>query len=529
MANAFVHTYFFSKRSDLCCGPHSATNKCISTSTSSRFSMSIITSFHDKYWSLIIVAFGLYYYLCPHGIILGHMIPNHISMPSRSQARVAQVLKNINKSNQKEISSSAKARTKYVQSEKETHYKPLPLSIKQSGAPILQLFARRSGAGHWTMFLERLIEKEFCEMSTQYFEGGTSAEIVRSEIECYVAQQVFGKGLGDPPMIDEVRKVLPHFSKLKPRLFEFGFKIFSVDESGPVNTLSRGMAKLSIDREDFNVLLQEPADIIDIESIVKRAEDRQQQTLPYALQGQISSFVAKIDSSNITEVFISSDGSVWMRGNRCMDASAGIVFLSPSFSAQQEPDTLNYGSEGGDDDGQDSNSNSFFTGFQTDTTNQESEAELLKSSSDCMLMLRVDDAGGMVSTPFDAELLAFLAAITVARVIADALTAATRTVDGEERHSDNGESLPPRPPVRFVLRTDSRSLCKAVRSRRLSVAAVAETEMEVSAAAQANKRCLWELVMKHVDQTNLTGSSHVHSKPLKYSCCFFYDCLLLIW
>lgn len=470
--------------------------------------MIILSVIFIKYWNIFL--FGLYF---TQVSICGHVIPNHISMPVRSQARVAQVLKNINKSNQKEISSSAKARIKYVQSEKESTYKPLPLSIKQSGTPILQLFARRSGAGHWAMFLERVVEKELFDLSAQFNEGGICAEIVRSDIECYVAQQVFGKGLGDPPILDEVRKVLPQFSKLKPRLFEFGFKIFSIDESGPVNTLSRSMTKLPIDNEDSNILHEELAKIIAIESIVKGAEGRQLCTLNNysdALQAQISSFVANINPSNVTEILISSDGSAWMRGSRCGDASAGIVFLAPTVPAGQESAAVECGRDGDDND---EVGNGFFQRF-FNASYQDEEAKPFASSSHCSLMLRVGAAGGMVSTPFDAELIACLAAITVARVIADMIEKARDT----DTQRDSGD-VSPRPlptTVRFVLRTDSRSLCRAVRSRKLSVAAVQEAEPATQgdedpiSLAQANRRCLWELMMKHVDQTNLTGLIHIH-------------------
>ena len=449
-----------------------------------------------KDWILLL---GLYYYFITQVSICGHVIPNHISMPSRSQARVAQVLKSISKSNQKEISSSAKARIKYVQSEKETNYKPLPLSIKQSGAPILQLFARRSGAGPWAMFLERVVETELFDLSAKFYEGGISAEIVRSDIECYVAQQIFGKGLGDPPILEEVRKVLPHFSKLKPRLFEFGFKIFSIDESGPVNTLARSMTKLPTDREDFNILHQEPANLIDIESVIMGAEGLN--ICGHVLQAQISSFVANIYSSNATEILISSDGSAWMRGSRCVDASAGIVFYLPALPTGQDSAVVECDKDGDD---YDEVGNGFFQSF-FEASNQDEEAKPVASSSNSSFMLRVGAAGGMVSTPFDAELIACLAAITVARIIADALSK-TRDPDAAQGNSQEDSSRP-LPTVRFVFRTDSRSLCRAVRSRKLSVAAAEEEEEEADSISlmQENRRCLWDLMMKHVDQTNLTG------------------------
>lgn len=449
--------------------------------------------------------FGLYYYFITQVNICGHVIPNHISMPSRSQARVAQVLKSINKSNQKEISSSAKARIKYVQSEKETNYKPLSLSIKQSGAPILQLFARRSGAGPWAMFVERVVETELFDLSAKFYEGGISAEIVRSDIECYVAQQIFGKGLGDPPILEEVRKVLPHFSKLKPRLFEFGFKIFSIDESGPVNTLSRSMTKLPTDKEDFNILHQEPANLIDIESVIMGAEKLND--CGHVLQAQISSFVANIDLSNATEILISSDGSAWMRGSRCVDASAGIVFYLPTLPTGQESAFVECDKDGDD---YDEVGNGVFQSF-SETSNQGEEAKPFASSSNSSFMLRVGAAGGMVSTPFDAELIACLAAITVARIIADALSKTRDTDDAQGNSREDSSRL--LPTVRFVFRTDSRSLCRAVRSRKLSVATAeegqkAESTVDSISLVQANRRCLWELMMKHVDQTNLTGFIH---------------------
>ena len=457
------------------------------------------------------LALGNYYFL--YGLVIStlilcehysfsHIIPNHIASPSRHQTKVAKVLKNIVNSTQREASNAVRSRSK-TQSERDPNFKPLALSIKQSGAPIIQLFVRRMGAGHWTMFSEKLVSEDILEVAKLFCDGGINTERVRSSIECSLALDVFGKGLGDPPMIEEVKKVLPHFGKLKSRLFQFGFKLFSYEDVGPVYELARNMTKLPIPYESILLSDREPASVINVESIVREAQSVSNNLKVSAINELIANnilpFINFLRESNASEIFVSADGSASMNGRRCVEASTGAVFFIPTSSptSEQAEDRL----ENLQRTNEEKSDNSVTIA---------SPAKQFTSSNN--FILRVKDAGGVVLTPFDAELLACLSAITLAKTVEDALLAQCNEAHVGVR------------PLRFILSTDSRSLCRAVRNGKPPVVDLDPDVQGELLQSRDNRIHLWNIFLQHIHHTKLTGTYVLinHCKCAMYIplCCF---------
>jgi len=143
----------------------------------------------------------------------------------------------------------------------------------ENGLPIIEMFVRRSGTGIlWTRY-----EDVYCDDSTKDLirnieSGGILAELRRTELDNILALKVFGNGIGSAaalPLINKVKSLLPNFRKLKPKDFEFGYRIAIEGEA--IIVVNRAMTRLPIAPViehipavpvDFNTIIQSSAEIL---------------------------------------------------------------------------------------------------------------------------------------------------------------------------------------------------------------------------------------------------------------------------
>jgi hypothetical protein len=310
-------------------------------------------------------------------------------------------------------------------------------------------------------------------------------------IHTYIVK-VFGQAFGEPLVVGNVRTSLKPFRKLKPRLMQFGYKLLGEDVY--VSALDRVMTQLP-----------QPA-LLDLSALPVPAPVHVSQLLEGAgntgdLRAQIESSVDRLlgvmEAQGTTSLLVVSDGSATFYGKTCIDASGGLVVV-PVMDKSQVTTYINLGGEsnsvggvgvdGADVDAdagaeadaeeivrtRESNPNS----FQVVNKPSHSNEILVREEGSGLnpaLYMRIEGMGGIVGTPFDAELIAGLAAVTLARIIVDRYE--MRGKDGK-----GGKKLD----IRVL--TDSRALRTLLRSTK-EVQAVQEVEklvqVEVDAGAEA--------------------------------------------
>jgi len=266
-------------------------------------------------------------------------------------------------------------------------------------------------------------------------------------------------------VIAEVTKIFPHFKKLKPRLFEFGYKIFTYEEHNSIFMLSRSMTNLPLEsKKSFRDM--ETAESIDVDDLIFKMNDstRSNQYLSFQtestvketllLERKLNIFIDGFIASHSKEIIICSDGSALLNGKRCVDATAGLIISFPT------------------------NSSSKF-----DAAN--------------MFTVKVENAGGMVLTPFDAELLAGLAALSLARIIVDSIIARNVSIDSSHK-SD----------LKVTLLTDSRTLLRSVRIGEPPNVNYT-TCNDADLTFKSSRRSLFDLFSTLIKHTNLKGRNTV--------------------
>jgi hypothetical protein len=124
--------------------------------------------------------------------------------------------------------------------------------------------------------------------------------------------------------------------------------------------------------------------------------------------------------------------------------------------------------------------------------------------------IRVDSAGGMIDSPFDAELIAGLSAVTVAKLLAkiiskrteeehgDTLEGAVRATDSDADASSPSASIESivspsmgRNKIEFTLHTDSKTLCRAIRTG---------PKGDLADRASPSRLALWKLLSGHMGE-----------------------------
>ena len=302
-----------------------------------------------------------------------------------------------------------------------------------NGYATFELLVRRTQTGPWYRYQDLLGTETTNGFVENVILGGLEAEAWRMKLDNWISLQIFGKGTGIES-ISKVKDTLVQFKKLKPREFEFGYRIavdgetvYSVEKSMKEEILIPKSRSPSVPR--INI----PAIIADARKVVSES-----------LPNPASSVIKKVPlillkSLNIKTPKVSDNGSMKtpiMTGESNKDTVKEVetVFTDSegvkSISALNEVILQFY-------DRMISNEADGCI-FFSDGSATLSEDGLGCATACCGVFLlpmkkniplftisesiRVDSAGGMIDSPFDAELIAGLSAVTLAKLIAQIIT-----------------------------------------------------------------------------------------------------------
>ena len=359
---------------------------------------------------------------------------------------------------------------------------------------LLGIFVRRANAGPW-FFLRSLDPSALCTdspalsvdpHSDSQIEvlqlGGLEAAGLRRELDALVALHIFGTGLGMPSLVNVVRQELPQLKRVKPRLIQFGYKT-SFDEH--VSILDRSMVMIERSLNDtvgHSSAQPSLAAKISLEAILAEKVSADDSSIPLRedlfassnvklLIDQINTFVEYLLASKTTpSVMVAADGSATFSGKECVQASAG-VFIAPyetieSYERPARRESGRKGSSGSitESDRVEGPGEGFaiaraverFLGEQPQEEGAEprpADPVVLKlaqpaSTSAPRLSLGISVAGiaGLMHTPLDAELIATVVAVAVARELQDRFLSRS-TAAQQQQDRLTALQLDPRPLV----------------------------------------------------------------------------------
>ena len=300
-----------------------------------------------------------------------------------------------------------------------------------NGFTFFELLVRRAGSGPWLRYQDLLGDDGTEVLVDNVVNGGVENELWRERLDEHIKKSVFGVGLGgDGLAIAKVKGALPQLKKLRPRDFQFGYRIAVDDE--PVYSIERstGAAKTSAaaasgpppPRLDVAALMALPG--------APAAEGSAEHTLTCMMRGLCDAMAAAGADSCV----LFSDGSATpcdttvSGGEGDGGAAAPVQFATASSGVyllpMRGPEPL-YG--------------------------------ISRS-------VRVQAVAGLVDSPFDAELVAGLSAVTLAAMMAGMAAGA------------------------WVLHTDSKTLARAVRTG---------PQGDLADRASASRLALWRLLDTH--------------------------------
>jgi hypothetical protein len=393
--------------------------------------------------------------------------------------------------------------------------------LGQGDIPVFTLFVRRLKTGPWTRFEDVRGDdtiRPVCE--SVVLNGGLEAESLRESIDGYMITRLFGDepstaGGGQavlPPslLVNKIKGTLPQLKKLRPRDLEIGYKLaaegedicsltaillrakeeahrralaeFNARENRQLSLL--GDLRVAADEQEKSQVSPQPAFAspvavavakLDLDSLLLlHLRQTTTPTGPHATGfkpalDQLHNFVAECPEAADFDVILCSDGSASMcGGGGCTAASAGVVAVCTSVNPREQVH-LN------DDNAEE---------FGNEEKEKEEEMRGEEEYRPDLNVLRVHVAGvaGVVETPFDAELVAGLAATTLALELVAAVRKAPLS----------------KPLGRLVLLTDSKTLIRAARTG-------PDGNPELAKRGGPQRQLLWAAWMKQLAQLEADG------------------------
>ena len=372
-----------------------------------------------------------------------------------------------------------------------------------NGFTTFELLVRRTQTGPWYRYQDLLGTEATNGFVDNVILGGLEAEDWRMKLDNWVSMQIFGTGTG-AESIKKVKETLIQFKKLKPREFEFGYRIavdgetvYAVEKSMKEviqipRSRSPSMARVNVtniiagikDSSSNEMADEELQTRISLRSNSHEAtpdgehvSEIDRQTHPATsmsmLNEVILQFYDQMVSQDADGCLFFSDGSATLSedGLGCATACCGI-FLLPT-----KKDLPLYGI----------------------------------SESVC-----VNLAGGMIDSPFDAELIAGLSAVTLAKLIAaiisnrtknnetgasaqegtELLSTVTNTLSNPLTDGTGNVATRDRNSIAFTLHTDSKTLCRAIRTG---------PKGDLADRASPSRLALWKLLSSHTEEMQVLG------------------------
>jgi len=386
--------------------------------------------------------------------------------------------------------------------------------LGQGDIPVFTLFVRRLKTGPWTRFEDVKGDETIrpvCE--SVVLNGGLEAESLRESLDGYMITRLFGDEPSSaaaatgqavlPPslLVNKIKGTLPQLKKLRPRDLEIGYKLaaegeeicsltailqrakdeaqrlalaeFNAREDRQLSLL--GDLRAAADEQGRSPVSLQPAFAppvavavakLDLDSLLLRL--RETPLTPAGFKpalDRLHDFVAECPEAADFDVILCSDGSASMcGGGGCAAASAGVVAVCAPVNPREQVH-LN------EDNAEEENE---------EKGDEEGEEEYRPDLS--VLRVHVSDVASVVETPFDAELVAGLAATTLALQLVAAVRKAPTS----------------KPLGRLVLLTDSKTLIRAARTG-------PEGNTELAKRGGPQRQLLWAAWMKQLAQLEAEG------------------------
>jgi hypothetical protein len=330
-----------------------------------------------------------------------------------------------------------------------------------NGFTTFELLVRRTQTGPWFRYQDLLGTEATNEYVENVILGGSEAEGWRNKLDSWISIRIFGTGTGTES-IKKVKDTLAPFKKLRPREFEFGYRIaldgetvYSVEKSFVVEAVIPKSRSPSMARVNVTEIITNTQSLSSIKTQILNKDDEGHDLKNAAADGIVPvqnsisilndivlKFYDKMISNDVNGCLFFSDGSATLSedGLGCATACCGVYLLPTKDNIPMYEISEN---------------------------------------------IRVNSAGGMIDSPFDAELIAGLSAVTLAKVIAETITVknAGRNTDllSKEKLGDdsilvnnidlNNDISTNNPDIAviqnkiaFTLHTDSKTLTRAIRT-----------------------------------------------------------------
>lgn len=403
-------------------------------------------------------------------------------------------------------------------------------------APCIEIFVRKHSVGLWIRLKKKCI---YCGISNEttiasstnsneyYHENkqinkiftdlnclsGIEEEVQRDTIDKWISLRLFtDAGLGgERNFIQQVKILLPQFKKLKPKEFEFGYRYIPYQDTSPLfNSVQENSETAAIDRN------QSPQEVY---SLISKERER---------------ISAKIAKSNEDQENITNDQTaVWnssellrlcnpsIKDSVCDDKRLqSLLTISQQkalvhiqsvadrmFQSLQEPQSVKHLDVFFD-------GSAYFSKSKMTDGSAKSPADTLcvKAGAGVYIVPRDDDsyilnskvaarkgwpicvhsASALVSTPFDAELLAGLAAVTILSNIVKSYALMKQTPS-------------------ITIFSDSKTMCRVFRLIDNSKASKPDESSPLYNRGEPYRQLMWDLLCEHVryilKHIDLRGSS----------------------
>ena len=385
------------------------------------------------------------------------------------------------------------------------------------GFATFELLVRRTQTGPWYRYQDLLGTETTNEYVENVILGGLEAESWRQKLDYWISLQVFGKGTGSES-IKKVKETLIQFKKMKPREFEFGYRIaidgetvYSVEKSMKEEVFIKKSMSPSMARVDVSGIISS------VQNVQQSSSKNADQPSPSPLLISLKPSIQDV-SSNMNIIASANNGE---SGNLESSISVlnQVILKFYDRMVSEDADGCLFFSDGSATPSEDGlGCASACCGvFLLPTRNSIPIYDISES-------IRVESAGGMIDSPFDAELIAGLSAVTLASLIAkinvqnsvgssndhnavdqnniEAEMSSLQTLPSEKDLLENSNSLiiekikNNRNKIDFTLHTDSKTLCRAIRTG---------PKGDLAERASSSRLALWKLLSSHMEELLMIG------------------------
>lgn len=303
-----------------------------------------------------------------------------------------------------------------------------------NGYATFELLVRRAQTGPWYRYQDLLGTTVTNDYVENVVLGGLEAEAWRMKLDNWISLQIFGKGTGIESM-NKVKDTLVQFKKLKPREFEFGYRIavdgetvYSVEKSMKEELFIPKSRSPSMARIDIPRIIADAKKLVS-ESLLSSNDPKEKvikKNPLILLESQIRKMTEIFDTYETGEMetqikvekMVETVGDVIIENEENSISKLNEVILQfYDKMIINEADGCIFFSDGSATLSEDG------LGFATACCG----VFLLPTKKNIPLFtisesIRVDSAGGMMDSPFDAELIAGLSAVTLAKLLGEIIT-----------------------------------------------------------------------------------------------------------